>query len=37
VRIRPAVTGTGTGHDMDGEAVAKVFDSYDKKSISIGT
>jgi hypothetical protein len=37
VRLRPAVTGTGTGHDMDGDKVAKVFEGYDKKSVTIGT
>ena len=35
-RLRPAVTGTGTGHDMDGEAVAKTFDGYDRKSVTLG-
>jgi hypothetical protein len=37
VRLRPAVTGSGTGHDMDGAAVAKTFDGYTKKSVTLGT
>lgn len=37
IRLRPAVTGTGTGHDMEGAAVAKTFDHYDSKSVSLGT